>query len=138
MLTLNLLREVDRWQDDVARLFQRGELSAAPQAPALNIWTKDNSVVVTVELPGVDAGALEIAVEDQTLTLRGSRPPAELKDGERWLRRERSSGAFERSVELPFHVEADAVEARFQNGVLSVTLPRAKAELPRRIPVKVA
>jgi len=69
-------------------------------------------------------------------TLRGSRQPEEVGEGVTFHRRERRFGSFTRTFRLPFDVDADKVEARFQNGVLSITLPRAEADKPKKIAVK--
>jgi HSP20 family protein len=81
---------------------------------------------------------LDIAVVENTLTLSGERTPAELAEGEVYHRRERGSGKFTRSFQLPFNVEANNVQAVYEKGVLRITLPRAEADKPRRITVKAA
>lgn len=140
MLTLDLLDQVDRLQEEMNRLFaHRGEAAMASlTAPALNAWAGDETLTVTAELPGIDINQLDIAVNGNVLTLRGQYPEPELKDGESWIRRERPSGAFVRTFELPFRVESDRVEATYRNGLLFVTLPRAESEKPKRIEVKAA
>jgi HSP20 family protein len=93
-------------------------------------------VVVTAELPGFNPDDVEVSVVQNTLTLRGSRTPEELKQGETYHRRERWNGKFVRTLELPFEVDHDKVEAQFRNGVLSIRLPRAPQNLPKKITVK--
>jgi HSP20 family protein len=104
--------------------------------PATNVWVSENSAVVTTEVPGIDPIALEISVVKDSLTLRGSRKAEELKEGEAYHRQERWNGQFTRTLELPFPVDADKVEARFAKGVLYISLPRAEADKPRKITVK--
>ena len=104
--------------------------------PAMNVWTNEDGAVVTAELPGVEPDNINIAVTGDTLTLKGSRTPEELKEGEQYHRRERGHGQFTRTFQLPFQVEAEKVEANFEKGVLSITLPRAEAEKPRKIAIK--
>jgi HSP20 family protein len=81
---------------------------------------------------------LEITVLGETLTLSGSRNAVEVEEDVTYHRRERGQGAFTRTVELPFRVDGDHVEAKFRNGVLHVTLPRIEEEKPRKIAVKTA
>ncbi len=136
----NPWRDIERLQRDMNRLFSDhsdfGRSRVAPNFPAINVWGNENGLVITAELPGVDPEAIEISVVNKTLALSGSRPSEELADGERYHRRERRHGNFTRTFELPFGVEADQVEATFENGVLHVSLPRAEAEKPRKISVK--
>ncbi|MCH8473856.1 MAG: Hsp20/alpha crystallin family protein [Opitutales bacterium] len=104
--------------------------------PALNISTNDEVMTVTAELPGLAAEDFEISVEGDTLTLKGERKAPEPKDEDTWHRKERRYGKFTRIVELPYSVDTEKVEARLQNGLLHLTLPRAEAEKPRRIAIK--
>ena len=133
-------RDLERLRRDMNRLFgdvpQESRWRAAPEYPAMNVWTDENSAVLTAELPGVKSEDIDISVEDELLTLRGSRQREELEEGMRYHRRERRFGPFSRTFRLPFRVEAEAVDATFKNGVLSVVLPRAEADLPRKITVK--
>ena len=86
----------------------------------------------------VDPETIELSVVGKSLTLRGARQSEELKEGETYHRRERWEGSFSKTVQLPFTVESDKVNARFTRGVLTVELPRAEAEKPRKIIVKTA
>jgi HSP20 family protein len=133
-----LERLVDPWQE-LHRMNRswgcRPGLSSR-EFPAVNVWLNGEGAEVTAELPGIDAGSVDISVVGRTLTLKGSRLPDELKDDESYHRRERWRGEFSRSFDLPFAVEADKVKARFSKGVLHVELPRAEAEKPRKIEIK--
>ena len=138
MLALDLLHEVDRLQNEMNRLFGTASRARHPESPAMNVWASESELLVQAELPGMNASDLDIAVEGDTLTLRGSRPETAVRDGEAWIRRERSGGSFARSIELPFRVDADKVDAAYAKGVLTVRLPRVAAEQPKRIAVKSA
>jgi HSP20 family protein len=122
-------------QDRVNRLFEGVPEGARRGYPAINIWTGEDDAVVTAELPGVDPGDLDISVTGNVLTLRGIRKGPELGEDDTVHRRERGEGEFARTLELPFDVEADKVDARLERGVLHITLPRAEAARPRRIAV---
>lgn len=138
MLTLDLLNEVDRMQDQMNRLFQGVSAGSTTASPALNLWANEDALMASAELPGIDTNKLDISVNGDVLTIRGSYPEQQLKEGENWIRQERPEGAFTRSFQLPFRVESDKVDAKYRNGVLYLTLPRAEAEKPKRIAVKAA
>ncbi len=106
--------------------------------PAFNVWAGEEKAVITAELPGIDPASIDISVIGNSLTLKGSRKPEELKEGEAYHRRERWYGDFSKTIEMPFAIEADKVEARFIKGVLHITASRAAAEMPKRIEVKAA
>ena len=126
------LRELE----GVSRALRRYEIPSTIEFPAVNVWLAEDHAVVTTEIPGIDPGALEISVIKDSLTLRGTRQAEELKEGECYHRRERWSGQFSKTLELPFAVESGRVEARFSKGVLFISLPRAEADKPRKIMVK--
>ncbi len=130
------VRDMQRLQNSLNRLLSdRIPVEASAEFPPLNVWTSENGVIVRAEIPGVAPEDVDISLVNDTLTLRGSRNPDELKEGESRHRQERGYGLFTRSLQLPFGVEADHVQARFSNGVLQITLPRSEAEKPRRISV---
>jgi len=129
-------REFRRLQRDMNRMFGDFAGLTTREYPAVNLWTGDEDVVLTAEMPGVEASDLDVSVCDNTLTLRGSHKADTLQEGETYHRQERGSGSFVRTVQLPFAVEADKVEARLEKGILRLTLPRAEADKPKQIEVK--
>ncbi len=135
-------REMAQLQREMNRLFSDSFFVAGnrntPTYPAMNAWTNQDGAVITVELPGVNPEDIDISVAGETLTLTGSRQPRELQAGEKYHRRERNYGQFSRTVQLPFKVEADQVEATFARGVLSISLVRAEEDKPKKITVKSA
>lgn len=134
-------RDVERLRREMNRLFSDWPAKATwdntPGYPAMNVWTDEDSAVVTAELPGVLPEHIDISVEDGTLTLRGDRQP-DREQAVTYHRRERRHGSFVRTFQLPFRVDGEKVEASFRNGVLQILLPRAEADKPRRIAVKTA
>lgn len=135
------MSELDRLRQDFERLFDSSVPRIYRQSvrsfPAVNIWTSDKEgVVVTAELPGVDADDVNISVTGDTLTISGTRQPVEGTASEQYHRREQSYGDFNRVVQLPFTVNNEAVEASADKGILRIYLPRAEAEKPRQIAVK--
>jgi HSP20 family protein len=132
-------REMERLRREMNRLIETGSsggLRRAPSFPAMNVWTSEDGLIVTAEIPGVEIGDIEISVMNETLTLSGQRTPDEVGEGVRYHRRERGYGRFTRSLQLPYPVNAENVEATFKNGVLYITLPRAEEDKPRKITVK--
>jgi len=130
-------QEMRRIQREVNRLFSGFIPSVARRVfPAVNVWTGRDDAVVTAEIPGIKPDDLEISVVGDTLILSGSRPPAELKEGETYNRQERETGTFTRKIQLPFRVEPDQVEASYSKGVLRIDLPRLEADKPKQIAVK--
>lgn len=114
--------------------------------PAVNVRETADAVTVEAELPGLDAGDVDISVTADELVLRGSRPEPEATppgNGEPaekvvWHRRERGTGGFERRLALPAAVDPAGVEARLVDGVLSITCPKAAEAKPRRVEVRSA
>lgn len=129
-----LWQELNQVQDEFTKWFGRGARSQA--APALNVWEDEQSVFAEADLPGVDPAKLEITVtEGNQLTVQGERSAPEVA-GAVWVRQERPFGKFVRAVTLPSLIDADRVEARYENGVLRLTLPKHEAARPRKIVVK--
>jgi len=127
------LKEMDRVQDQLNRLFY--EQSKSIEFPPVNVWTSPDGAVVRTEIPGIDPDRIEITVVNETLTIRGSRVEETTKDCQSCHRKERGFGHFVRSLQLPFLINQDSVTARFTEGVLEISLPRAEADKPRRISV---
>lgn len=135
-------RELDRLQRDMNRLFadmgSESQGRTAPSYPAMNVWTNEDGAVITAELPGMNADDIDISITGDALTLRGDRAADDLGENGKYHRRERNIHSFSRTIQLPFAVEAEQVEARFEKGILHISLPRAEAEKPKKIAVSVA
>jgi len=133
------LREAERLHRDMHRLFSGLVPSHAARVwPPVNVWTGRDDALVTAELPGIDPAKLDITVVGDTLTLSGTREPAEAGEGQVVNRLERETGDFARTIQLPFRVEADKVEAAYAKGVLQIKLPRLEADKPKQIAIKAA
>ncbi|MBF0539138.1 MAG: Hsp20/alpha crystallin family protein [Nitrospirae bacterium] len=111
-------------------------LPSSSEFPAINLWVDEDHGIATTELAGVSADGIDISVVGKTLTLTATRQPQELTEDERYHRRERWHGQYTRTIELPFTIDGEKVEARFAKGVLYITLPRTAADKPRKITVK--
>jgi HSP20 family protein len=104
--------------------------------PPADIWETAEGITLRVDLPGHDAKAIEVKVENDTLTLKSERK-SERSDKEGARRLERGFGVYTRSFVLPRTVDASKVEARYEHGVLTLTLPRREESRPRVVEVKV-
>jgi HSP20 family protein len=131
-------REMRRMQSEMNRVFSGFSAAAASEFPPINIWLGENSVVVTAELPGVTRDQVDISLQDEILTLQGSRQPELREQNVKWHRRERAYGNFARTVQLPFRVAPEKVQARYSNGVLEIELERLEADRPKKIQIRAA
>ena len=103
--------------------------------PALNTWADGDAMWVEAELPGMSLDDLDLSVTGDQLTITGQRQ-IQSPDNARWHRRERSQGRFSRTVTLPWEIDADKVEAKFHDGVLTVRLPRCESCKPKKVKVQ--
>jgi HSP20 family protein len=113
-----------------------GQTTTTAWAPALDISERKDAYLVTAELPGVDAEDLDITMEDGLLTIQGERHFAHDSSEQQFHRVERRYGAFRRSITLPAQVQAEQIEASFDNGVLQILVPKAEEAKPKRIRVR--
>ena len=136
-----LRREMDRaWTGTsgarrVADAFLPGR--SARRYPLVNLYDDKDSLYVEALAPGLDPSKLELTVQSGTLTLSGEKPAPEGVPAEAFHRSERSAGRFVRTVQLPFAVDDTKAEARYQDGLLVVRLPRAESAKPKQISVRV-
>jgi HSP20 family protein len=138
----NPLREMAAMQNAMDRLFDEtwrtwqpiyGETGA--NALALDVHENDNAYIVTTALPGVQAENVNVKLHNDMLTIEGEIPQHEVENANA-LMQERVYGRFSRTLRLPQPVNRDAVEANFDNGILTLTLPKAEEAQPRQIEVK--
>ena len=140
---LSLHREMNRLFDDAFR----GAPATAGQGSGagnfvnalMNVSETDNEIRITAELPGVTEEDIDVSLDDDVLTIRGEKKFERTEGGEKESFHfvERSYGTFQRAIRLPFPINPDQVKASFENGVLTVTLPKtAQAERTRRIQVQ--
>ena len=105
-------------------------------APAVDMYQTDDEVVVKVALPGFKADEVQINVTGDVLSLRGELKREQEEKDKAWHIREHRWSSFERSVALPTQVQADRANADFENGILTISLPKAEEVKPRTISVK--
>lgn len=131
---MQLRRDMDRLFDAI----WQGEEMGPGVFPAMNVTQDGERYYVRAELPGIRTEDIQISVERNKLTVTGKREIEEEGNGVSYHRRERAGGSFSRSLTLPDELNADAVEASYKDGVLTVLLPKAEAVKAREIKVKVA
>jgi HSP20 family protein len=127
--------ELDQLQRDVSDLFNRRLQPARGMRPAMDAFRTEKGTVVRLDVPGFGIDDVQVSVHEGVLTLSGSRSSESETEEGNWIRRERSSSNFERSVMLPKGVDVDAITASVHNGVLEVTVPHPAEQQPRRINV---
>ena len=130
--------ELRRMQGEMNRVLSGFNATAARDFPPINIWLGDNSVVVTAELPGVTRDDVNLSLQEDVVTLAGQREPKSQEQNVSWQRRERAYGTFSRTVQLPFRVDPEKVQARFNNGILEIELQRLEADRPKKIEIRAA
>jgi HSP20 family protein len=113
----------------------QSDTSAPAWAPPVDISERKDAYVLTVELPGVKVEDLEIAFQDGLLTIQGERLRTQDSTDEQFHMLERRYGLFRRSITLPLHVNADAIKASTEDGVLQVVVPKVEEAKPKRIEV---
>ena len=135
----NPWQELDNFRREVSALLNGGPRwgNDWAEGPTFNVYSGDHAVLLTAELPGFDASAFDISVQNDTVTVRGKRAE-ETAENVRYHLRERSAVEFEKSFRLPFPVDADKTEAAYEKGVLTVKLHRPEEQKPRKIGVRTA
>ena len=132
--TMNLFDEVDR-------MFNRSFPMARFETPTtfgLALDVAENEAIYTVKasVPGINPDDVEITLEDNVLTIKGEMKSEEVQEGEKYHVRERRTGSFSRSIRFPVAVNAEAVVANYENGVLTLNIPKAEEVKPKRIAIK--
>ena len=105
-------------------------------APAIDMYQTDDEIVVKASLPGVKADEVQINITGEILTLKGETKQVEEKKEKAWHVREQRWGSFERTIALPSEVVSDKAKAEFENGILTITLPKAEEVKPKIINIK--
>jgi HSP20 family protein len=139
---LSNVHRLNSWMDDAFNAWPFNDQPAAASGaqswvPATDVSEGSNGIRITVELPGLKAEDVKLTLEHNTLTISGEKKAAAEEKSERVYRYERSYGAFERVFRLPDSIDSERVSAGFENGVLTVTLPKAERAKSREIAVEV-
>jgi HSP20 family protein len=143
MRTVTPFRGATTLQEQINRLFSDAfertgeESNLTTWAPAVDIYENEHELVVKADLPDVDPKNLDIRVENNILTIRGERQFEKKVNEANYLRVERAYGAFSRSFSLANTVNPDGIKAEYQNGVLTLTIPKREEAKPKQIKVNV-
>jgi HSP20 family protein len=127
-------------RDEMERLFndmafndgQNGEF----WAPTVDIVEETDKLVVTAELPGVDKKDVKISLQDNVFTIEGEKTRTTEEKQDKFYRTERNYGKFSRSFNLPTKVATDKIEAEFNDGILTINLPKVEEAKPHQITIK--
>lgn len=132
---MNMQTALDRFWDDTWRpLYEEGQME---RTLALDVHEDDNAYTVITELPGVQAENIQVKLDGDMLVIEGEIPERKVqKEGERALMQERHYGHYSRRIRLPQPVRSDQIEATYENGVLTLKLPKAEEVKAKTIPVK--
>jgi HSP20 family protein len=136
------LTELNRLQDEVARLFEQPFARAIRPtlfdqwSPVFDLYEDRDNLILKAELPGLKKEDIELSLHDGALVIAGERKLEQAVEHSEVVRSERHVGRFQRSLTLPVPVNADKVKAAYENGILTVTLPKAEEAKPRQITVE--
>ena len=135
------LIRLSAFQDEIERMFDlpffgAEARSAAGFAPPLDLTQHGETLILRLELPGLKREDFQLSLHEDSLSVRGERRQEKQPEEKGALRNERSFGKFERTLTLPAPVDADRVSATYEDGILTVTLPKAEELKPRQIEIK--
>jgi HSP20 family protein len=142
----SLFQELTSWHRDIDELFDRffslgrsdGDRHVIGWVPAMETFAKDGNYCVRLDLPGVDPKDVEVSVVGDSLVVRGERKQTqEIKDQDLHYR-EISYGRFERALTLPKGTNPEKIAARYENGVLEISMPLSEALAGRKVPIQIA
>jgi HSP20 family protein len=132
-------RELEEWERRLGDLWGQSlwrlPVEERDWMPAVDVFEKEDRFVIKAELPGMKEDDIDVSVVGDTLSIKGEKKTETEVKKEDYYRSERSYGSFYRSIPLPSNVDADKVEASFEDGVLQVTLPKSAKVKPKKIPV---
>lgn len=127
---------VDRFFNEVGHPAQESSGESRDWTPAVDIQETDDAFLATADLPGLKKDDIDVSLEDGVLTIAGERRFVnEEEEGKTFRRIERAYGTFRRSFTLPQGVDAEDVEAKFEDGVLHLTMPKSPTAKPRKIAI---
>jgi HSP20 family protein len=140
------LRDLISLREAMDRLFEESYVSsrgrwlqsAKASGPSVDMYETEEAIVVKANLPGIKPDDISVEISGDVLTIRGETKWEEEVKEDRYLHRERFCGSFCRSVTIPAQVVSEDAEAHFEDGVLTLTLPRAESVKPKSIKVRIA
>ena len=133
-----LRRDMDRLCTRVCDEFGIPLYLATPrEVPFLDMSETDEALIIEAEVPGVDPEDLDVAITEDTLTIKGHSKKEVVEDSDAYRRTERHYGSFSRTVQLPYRIRTDDVKATYKKGTLSIVMPKSKPVKAREIKIKV-
>ena len=138
---------ISRIQDRINRMFEEAfntasrlddELTLCAWKPKVDVYEAEDGTVILADLPGVRKDQILLEIKDNVLTLRGERENADAVPQERYFRKERCFGTFQRSFSMQWPVEPASVTARFKDGVLEIRIAKPEAEKARQVRIAIA
>ena len=128
-------KTIQKYFDDFSSL--KSPFHTDDFSPRIDISEKENHVIVTAEIPGVNKEDLKLTLQDNILTIEGEKKNEIVEKEKKYYREERRFGSFKRAFTLPFEVESEKVNADFNNGVLSIKLTKVLPQVPEEKIIKI-
>ena len=137
-----LTRPLSRLRDQLEEMFEEpdfalSDLSGGAWVPSVDVLDGKDKLTVNAELPGFKREDLDVSIYENNLILSGERKSEEERQEGEFYRSERFYGRFQRSISLPFAVDTTKIQARYHNGVLTVTLPKSEQAKAKQIDVAI-
>lgn len=140
MFGIRIANDLNHFHQQLEQIFSAFEsgrvLSAQPREIEFRVKEQPEAYVLEADLPGLNLEQLDISVLGRQLSVAGEFEGENLPEGARWLQRERSGGSFKRTLHLSDKLDPERVDAEYRQGVLSLKIAKAEAELPKKIAVQ--
>jgi HSP20 family protein len=137
------LRGLSQRRNDVDRMFDRFwgtpffDVRPTSLVPPLEVTENDNEILIKMELAGVDEKDVDVTLAEGTLVIKGEKKQESEEQNDLCYCSERSFGSFERNISVPSTVDGEHVSAKFDKGILSITLPKLEETKPKKVEIKV-
>ena len=141
LILRNSFDHLNRFENDLDRVWRHwlspSDFFDTPSriVPSMDLAETENELIVKAELPGLTEKEVDVVLEDDVLTIKGEKKQEKEEKGKHFHRVERSYGAFQRAFRLTSPVKSEEVSAKFENGVLEITLPKAEEARPKKIEI---
>ncbi|MCP4134490.1 MAG: Hsp20/alpha crystallin family protein [bacterium] len=143
LVKFNPLSDAVSFRNNIGRFFDESffpakwseELAALRLNPAVDVYENESSFVISAELPGLDKDNISVDLKDRVLTLRGERSCEDEKKEDKYYRKERAYGKFQRVFTLPGRIDSGKIAAEYKDGVLKVNIPKTEEVKPKKIAI---
>lgn len=133
---MDLRRRMDRVFDESMRGWEADSSQAASRGVALDVAENEQEYTIEASVPGIRPEEIDITINDSTLTISGESKRVEEREEGQWHLRERSFGRFSRSIRLPMPIDEEQIDADYEDGILTIHLPKSEKTKPKKISVK--